>query len=332
MASTAAIRLILGDEELLAERAATDYIDEVNAQSPDAAVHRVTGSELTTSYFTEITSPTLLGGATVAVIEAAQNVTKDVASVITKYADNPEPDIYLAVCHPGGVKGKALADTLRKKAESKSASSTIDLVRASKIKRAMDRTAFVRGELKKAGASPRSASADIADTIIAAVGTDLRELASACSQLVADTEGNLSIETVGRYYQGRAEVTGFAVADAAVTGRTWEALASLRWALHIGVDAVPMADALAMSVRNISRVAGERGASQQLAKSLGMAPWQIEKARKMGRGWTGAGLAEAMQICAAVNADVKGGSEDRAWALERAIMAIGKARAVGNHD
>ncbi|QSB04478.1 DNA polymerase III subunit delta [Natronoglycomyces albus] len=325
MASIAAIRLILGDEELLAERAASEFTAAVTQEDPDAAVHRVAGGDLTSGRFTEITSPTLLGGATIAIVEDAQNVPKDVGEVVAKYASQPEPDVYLALCHAGGNKGKALAEKLRKMAESKGPS-TVEMVRASKIKRAMDRTAFVRGELKAAGASPRSASADIADTIIAAVGTDLRELASACAQLVADTEGNLSIEAVGRYYQGRAEVTGFAVADAAVSGRTSEALASLRWAMQIGVDPVPLADALAMSVRSVSRVVGERGGSQQIAKSLGMAPWQIDKARKLARGWTAVGLAEAMQVCANVNADVKGGMEDRGWALERAILAIGSAR------
>jgi DNA polymerase III subunit delta len=309
---------VLGDDEFLAERAAADYVASVRAAAaagdPDPVVNRIHGRDLTPGMLAELTGPTLFGGAVVAIIEAAQDTLKETAAAVLAYAAAPVDGVYLAVCHNGGNKGKALTEGLKKL--------DVDLVRATKIKRHPDRVAFVTGELRAAGASPRSASAEIADTIITAVGSDLRELAAACAQLVADTEGNLTVESVARYYSGRAEVSGFSVADAAVAGDTAEALGSLRWAMQIGVDAVPIADALAMAVRNLSRVASERGGSQQLAGQLGMAPWQIDKARRQARGWTAEGLAEAMRVCARLNGDVKGGIDDRAWALERAILEI----------
>ena len=49
-------------------------------------------------------------------------------------------------------------------------------------------------------------------SLLAAVGNDLRELASACSQLIADTDGKIGVDTVARYYRGRAEVSGFTAA------------------------------------------------------------------------------------------------------------------------
>jgi DNA polymerase III subunit delta len=257
-----------------------------------------------------------LGSATARLLDGSgvEITTREQLEEVVRDAAAPVDGVYLAVCHNGGNKGKALTEGLKKL--------DVDLVRATKIKRHPDRVAFVTGELRAAGASPRSASAEIADTIITAVGSDLRELAAACAQLVADTEGNLTVESVARYYSGRAEVSGFSVADAAVAGDTAEALGSLRWAMQIGVDAVPIADALAMAVRNLSRVASERGGSQQLAGQLGMAPWQIDKARRQARGWTAEGLAEAMRVCARLNGDVKGGIDDRAWALERALLEI----------
>nr|WP_246039628.1 DNA polymerase III subunit delta [Glycomyces buryatensis] len=318
MAALQSIRLVLGDDEFLAERAAAEYIAAVRAEFPSSdpppAVNRITGGELTAGAIAELTSPTLFGGAVVAVIASAHDADKDTIAAILAYAKQPAPDIYLAVCHNGGNKGKALAEGLKKL--------DVDLVRASKIKRQPDRVAFVRGELRAAGASPRSASAEIADTIIQAVGSDLRELASASAQLVSDTEGNITVDTVAQYYSGRAEVTGFSVADAAVAGNAGEALGALRWAMQVGVDPVPIADALAMAVRNLSRVAAERGGANQLAGQLGMAPWQIDKARRQARTWTADGLAEAMRVCAKLNGDVKGGADDRAWALEHAILKI----------
>jgi DNA polymerase-3 subunit delta len=248
------IRLILGDDEFLAERAAADYIKAVRAETPGddpaPAVNRIAGADLTSGAFNELTSPTLFGGAVVGVIESGQDVEKDTIAAVLAYAKQPAPDIYLAVCHNGGNKGKALSEGLKKL--------DVPIVRVSKIKRQPDRVAFVRGELRDAGASPRSASAEIADTIIQAVGSDLRELASACAQLVADTDGKITQESVAQYYSGRAEVSGFTVADATIAGDAAEALGALRWAMQVGVDPVPIADALAMAVRNLSRNAAAR--------------------------------------------------------------------------
>jgi DNA polymerase III subunit delta len=109
------------------------------------------------------------------------------------------------------------------------------------------------------------------------------------------------------------------------------ALEALRWALHVGVDPVPIADALADGVRTVARVASAgRGNSYQLASSLGMPAWKVERAQRQARGWSAAGLAAAMQATAQCNADVKGGSDDRGYALERAVFAMSAARRQGD--
>ena len=133
---------------------------------------------------------------------------------------------------------------------------------------------------------------------------------------------------VARYYRGRAEVSGFTVAEAAVVGDLPGALEALRWALHVGVDPVPIADALADGIRTISRVAsaGRGGNSYQLASSLGMPAWKVDKAQKWARGWTSENLVAAMKVAAECNAAVKGGADDRGYALERAVFAVVAAR------
>ena len=108
------------------------------------------------------------------------------------------------------------------------------------------------------------------------------------------------------------------------------ALEALRWALHVGVDPVPIADALADGVRTVARVASAgRGSPYQLASSLGMPAWKIERAQRQGRGWTPEGLVEAMRAAAECNAAVKGGADDRAYALERAVFSVAAARQGG---
>jgi DNA polymerase-3 subunit delta len=62
-----------------------------------------------------------------------------------------------------------------------------------------------------------------------------------------------------------------------------------------------------------------------MAGELGMPPWKIRKAMGQTRGWHPAGLADAMQIVAELNADVKGVAADASYALERAIIRIARA-------
>ena len=67
--------------------------------------------------------------------------------------------------------------------------------------------------------------------LLDAVGSDLRELAATSSQLVSDSGGTVDVELVRAYHQGRAEVSGFAIADLAVVGNVPGALEALRYAL-----------------------------------------------------------------------------------------------------
>ena len=98
----------------------------------------------------------------------------------------------------------------------------------------------------------------------------------------------------------------------------------------MGVDPVPIADALADGVRTVARVASAgRGSPYQLAGSLGMPAWKVERAQRQSRGWTPDALVDAMQAAAECNAAVKGGSDDRGYALERAIFAVAAARGGG---
>jgi DNA polymerase-3 subunit delta len=315
-ASLAPIVLVLGDEELLATRAVSEAVERARGTDPDVDVREYQAGALTVGEIAEMLSPSLFGGRRLLILRSGQDARKDLVAALLAYAKNPDPEVQLLVLHLGGAKGKAFADGLR------SAGATV--VPAAKLKGHRERLAFVRDEIRRAGG--RCAD-DAADALIAAVGNDLRELAAACSQLMADTDGRISAETVARYYRGRVEVTGFTVADATMVGDVPAALEALRWALHVGVDPVPIADALADGVRTVARVASAgRGSPYQLASSLGMPAWKIERAQRQGRGWTPEGLVRAMQVAAECNAAVKGGSDDRAYALERAVFSVVAAR------
>jgi len=309
--------LVVGEEELLAARAVAQICADVRAADPAADARELEAGSLVPGELAELLSPSLFGGRRVLVVRNGQDAKKDLVAALLDYARDPDPDACLVVMHAGTAKGKALADGLR------NVGATV--VNAGKITRHRERVDFVRDEVRRLGGR---CPEDAAEALLAAVGTDLRELSAACAQLMADTGGRVSAETVARYYRGRAEVSGFTVADAAMVGDIPAALEALRWALHVGVDPVPMADALADGVRTVARVAAAgRGSAFQLASILGLPVWKVERAQRQSRGWTADGLVEAMRVAAECNAAVKGGSDDRGYVLERAVFAVSQARA-----
>jgi DNA polymerase III subunit delta len=295
------LRLVLGDEELLVERAVAAALAASRAADPDADLRRLPASGLTPAELAELVSPSLFAEARVVVLEGAEVAGKDVVAAIKQYVADPADGVSLVVLHSGGARGKPLLDLLRD-----------------------DRVDFVRKEIRRAGGT---ITQDGLRVLIEAVGNDLRELASAAGQLVADTDGAVDENAVRRYHRGRAEVTGFAVAERAVLGDRAGALEALRWAQLLGVPAVLVADALADAVRTVAKVgAAGRGDPFRMAGELGMPPWKVKKAQSQARGWRTAGLATAMAAVAEVNADVKGAAADAGYALERAVMRVVAAR------
>jgi DNA polymerase III subunit delta len=229
----------------------------------------------------------------------------------------PVDDINLVLHHAGGVKGKALLAAAREVGAQQ--------VSCARLTRAEERLDFLRGEVRRAGGT---ISPDAAGLMLDAVGSDLRELATAAAQLVGDSGGQIDARSVAAYHRGRAEVSGFAVADRAVIGDSAGALQTLRWALSIGVPHVVIADALADGVRTVARVtAAGRGNPYELAQQLAMPPWKVRRAMSQSRGWSEPGLRRALGVVADLNADVKGAAVDPGYALERAIGLLTTARA-----
>ena len=126
---------------------------------------------------------------------------------------------------------------------------------------------------------------------------------------------------------GRAETTGFQIADAAVSGDAAGALALLRAALDTGTPDLLVVSALASGLRELASVRGAGGASAgAVAKQLGLPPWKVEKAQRAARGWSDEGLSEALRAVAHGDEQVKGAGVVPAYALERAVLAVARAR------
>jgi DNA polymerase-3 subunit delta len=72
----------------------------------------------------------------------------------------------------------------------------------------------------------------------------------------------------------------------------------------------------------MARVAGHREPAAALAARLGLKDWQVDRARRDLSGWSDATLGMAIQAAAQADVDVKGGSRDSVFAIERLITII----------
>ena len=308
--------LLVGDEELLVERAIGAVTAAAREAAPDVVVTEIAGGQLDGPELHEMLGPSLFGDARLLVIRAAQDLRAAAQPCLEPYVTAPADGVTVVLAHVGGAKGKAVLETARR-------AKALE-IGCAKITKAKERADFVRAEIRGHGGR---ITPDALTALVDAVGSDLRELAAVAAQLVSDSGGDIDVELVRAFHTGRAEVNGFAVSDLAVVGRSGPALEALRFALDIGVPHVVIADALADGVRTVARVSSAgRGSPYALAKTLGMPPWKVERATTQAKGWTEGGLREALGAVATLNADVKGEAVSPSYALERAIRRIGAAR------
>jgi DNA polymerase-3 subunit delta len=314
------LHLVLGDEELLVERAVSEVLKSARRQagSDDVPIDRMRAGDVTTYELAELLSPSLFADERIVVLEAAGEAGKDAAELVASAAADLPAGTVLVVVHSGGGRAKALVNELK--------SLGAEVHPCARITKLSERVDFVRKEFR---ALRVKVDDETVTALLDAVGSDVRELASACTQLVADTAGEVDAAAVRRYHSGRAEVKGFDIADKAVAGDVGGAAEALRWAMMRGEPLVVLADALAEAVHTIGRVGPLSGDPYRLASQLGMPPWRVQKAQKQARRWSRDTVATAMRVVATLNADVKGAAADADYALESAVRKVAELAADG---
>ena len=310
------MHLVLGDEELLVERAVAEVLRSAreragSSENADVPVSRTRAGDVGTYELAELLSPSLFADERIVVLEAAAEAGKDAAAMIAAAAADVPTGTVLVVVHSGGGRAKSLATELQ--------SLGAVVHPCARITKASDRVDFVRKEFR---ALRVKVDEETVTALLDAVGSDVRELAAACSQLVADTGGDVDAAAVRRYHSGKAEVKGFDIADKAVAGDVAGATEALRWAMMRGEPLVVLADALAEAVHTIGRVGPLSGDPYRMAAQLGMPPWRVQKAQKQARGWSRDAVATAMKVVAELNANVKGAVADGDYALESAVRKV----------
>nr|WP_281887329.1 DNA polymerase III subunit delta [Agromyces rhizosphaerae] len=311
----APVVLVTGPESFLADRAMRRLRDDLRAADASLEVTDVDAASASRGELLTLASPSLFGEPRLIRVEAVEKCSDDFLADALEYLEAPADDTTLVLRHGGGARARKLLEAIRG-----GTGGGIEIVCA-EIKRDSDRYEFAALEFR---AEKRHATPGAVRAIVSAFADDLAELAAACRQLMADETGEITEQTVARYYGGRVETTAFVVADQAIAGRHGEALRALRQALQSGADPVPMVAAVAVKLRTMAKVSGTRGSSGQLAKELGLAPWQVDRARRDLSGWDDAGLGVAIQALATADANVKGAGRDPVFALEQLVGVIAR--------
>lgn len=313
------VTLVTGPEEFLNERAVAAALQAVRHADVESEVSETSAEQLSMAVLADLAAPSLFSAIRCVVVRSLENLPEDTHDGLLEYAASPADDVGLVLVHSGGQKGSGLLNKLRK------LKSTVSEVKSAALKPS-EYPRFVATEVRTHGGR---IAEDAAELLVQSVGQDLRALAGAAHQLASDFEGHpLTAAVVQKYFGGRAEVKGFAVADAAVYGRTSVALEELRWALDNGTAAVLVTSAFASGLRGLAKFkAAPRGLREaDLAREVGVPPWKLRTLREQSRGWDDAGIARAITAVAQTDADVKGAASDAEYALERLVLTVSGSR------
>lgn len=313
------VTLVTGPEEFLNQRTVSAALAAVRAADPESEVSETTADQLTMGSLGDLAAPSLFSSVRCVVVRGLESLADEVHAGLLEYAETPVEDVGLVLVHSGGQKGSGLVNKLRKLA-------TVTEVKSASLKPS-EFVRFVESEVRQRGGR---IDGDAAHLLVQAVGQDLRALSAAAHQLTSDVpDGPVTEAVVRRYFGGRAEVKSFAIADAALYGRTASALEELRWALDSGTPSVLVTSAFASGLRGLARFSSApRGLRDaDLAREAGVPPWKLRVLRDQARGWDDRGLATAITAVAQADADVKGAASDAAYALERMVLRVTASRA-----
>lgn len=229
------------------------------------------------------------------------------------YLPQPAEGAVIVLRHAGGVRAKKLLETIR------GGSGDGIEINCAELKKDTEKFDFAKAEFASAG---RAITPGALRALTSAFADDLAELAAACQQLLSDAADQITEATVDKYYGGRVETNAFRVVDTALAGRFGEALVLLRHARGSGAEPVALVAAFASKVRTMAKLIGRRESNAQLASEFGLAPWQVDRARRDLTGWGERGLGRCIEALAEADTALKGAGRDPEYALERLLRLL----------
>jgi DNA polymerase III subunit delta len=292
--------VLLGSESYLAARASALIRSLGREAHPDLEIHSI--DEYQPGQLLELAAPSLFNEPRMIFVSVAAGLAEDAAELVELAPESVYVVIRLPNLSGHGAKvKKTLADA--------------QLIRCEELKRESDRAEFAKQEFAR---QSLTIDADALRSLLAAFAEDLGELGAACEQLAAAADKKVSRELVDSIFMGRVETNSFKIADAALAGNAAEAIRLLRHGLATGIDTVALTAALAMRIRQLAKIFGTSASPE----SLGMQPWQLDRARKDLAGRSEQGLSDLVRLTAECDHAVKGASRDPQFAIEKLLLAM----------
>lgn len=299
--------VISGSESYLASRALGSLKSQLRALHLGLEVTEVSEGEYSQGLLVSLASPSLFAEPRLIVITGA---TEGLLVDLEQYLDLQVQDCTVAVRLPNAVGHNGKVKTAMAKF-------ALNVV-CDELKKDADRAAFVQSEFKSFGLTIDPAALK---ALMNAFNSDLGELGAACSQLAFSGAAKIDLAIVERTFQGRVETNAFKIADAALSGDAAEAIRLYRHGFATGIDNVALTAALAMRIRTLAKLFNNANSQ---AAAIGMAPWQLDKARKELRLFDEQSLTNLVELVAQTDADVKGASREPEYSVERLILAMAR--------
>jgi DNA polymerase III subunit delta len=231
------------------------------------------------------------------IVRDADDAKEPALKAMARWAENPTPDTRLVLLCSTAPGAKRVAKALGDLAE----------IRTPDDVPPWEAPGWV---VKRARALGRRMTADAAKALVEALGTDLRELATALDQLIASTpaDGVIDVAAVGVQFRGvESKIHEFV--DALFDRDRTQALRRLRALLAHGESPILITASIASQLRILAMLSGaERRPAGAVAKELGIKEGPVKRAMRRSRNFTPDEIRKAYRLIA--DADLAFKSED----------------------
>jgi DNA polymerase-3 subunit delta len=303
---TAPVYLLSG-EQFLAEEALSKLREEVGSD-PLSDVYLDNDFEVA-ELMGALQTPSLLGGRRLVVVHGAESLVKDQAEAIGMFAEAPSESAVLALV----AAGKTKVDAIVKK---------YGAVIALEGPRGRRLVSWIRERARE-----HSISVDDRGAwgLVDAVGTELRDLDGALSQL-ATALGNgarVGAAEVRKAFPRLADERIFAFTDAVGERKIAPSMTALRRLLEQGDEPLVLFGSLVSHIRKLLRIRPlvDQG-KRAVASAAGLPDWRAQKMMDQARSYREEELVDALRVLAETDIEMKGDFPSPEAALERAVVQI----------
>jgi DNA polymerase III subunit delta len=314
----APVTLVLGEEELLAERAVSDAVDAAREElGAETTVEEVHGGALPDGFAMGLATASLFGGGRVVVVQEADSLDAAGRHAVLAMARDPSPTTVIVLRAEGvGRQAKFFKD-LQEHA---------NVVTVARLKPS-ERSSWLRAEVRRLG---RKADDGLVAALVDTVGQDLRELAGAVAKLhvAVPPPAPLQARHVTEFLTKTADRRGYELTDAILAGEPATALSYLEALYAQGEEPIALLGVLARQLRNVLFVSERAGAPPgEVAQALGLRDWQVRKLASQARRFHPSVLRRALDLVAETDAQIRNGTPSPSVALELVVARIAIAGA-----